>query len=206
MQTSDAQANLHRLGDGGHGDFFNGWQQEVLEHAIETCTDPSGVVEKCGAFTFNTVEEYSSCTIEPEVDEDVWGPMAKLPGCNNLRGPDGSVVDSSCSDDTMVSPKPEISKASSTESSKATQTAAGATPASYPSNDEENADHGNDEESADPYVVTVTVTKYEYTHVKTTTTVKAPAAVKTETAPPVCETKYAKRHLHNHGKRHGHHH
>lgn len=31
----------------------NGWDNKVLQQAIDTCTDDSGVIEKCGIFKLN---------------------------------------------------------------------------------------------------------------------------------------------------------
>jgi len=151
--------------------------------------------------------------------------MSKLPGCNNLRAPDGTVVNDSCDEDTYdanskTPAKPTSSKAYSPKASTAKATpnvyptikdkeTAKATPSVYPTIKDKETAKNDDKEvkgNDDPYLVIVTVTEYKYEHVKTTITVKAPAAIKTVTASPVYATDYVKRHLLNHGKRHAHRH
>ncbi|BGP53646.1 hypothetical protein JCM8202_003584 [Rhodotorula sphaerocarpa] len=71
-------------GYGWHGDFFNGWDRPVLQKAIDTCTDPSGIIEKCDVFD---LYDYShQCHTTPAVDEDVLGTLASLPGNNPVTG------------------------------------------------------------------------------------------------------------------------
>lgn len=40
-------ANGDPIGYGLHGDFLNGWDVDVLQQAIRTCTNDSGRVEDC---------------------------------------------------------------------------------------------------------------------------------------------------------------
>lgn len=76
-------------GFGMHGDFFNGWDVDVLQKAVDTCTDDSGQVEKCGAVTMFTNEECNSCKLPVMVNEAVDGDLAALPGCNPVSyGPE----------------------------------------------------------------------------------------------------------------------
>jgi hypothetical protein len=70
-------------GYGLHGDFFNGWDVNVLQKAIDTCTDDSGQVEKCAAVTMFTSDECNSCKIASTVNEKISGKLPKLPGCND---------------------------------------------------------------------------------------------------------------------------
>ena len=63
---------------------MNGWQQDVLARAIKTCTDPSGIVQSCKEFTFYEQSEYQECVKPSLVDEEVMGPLKKLPGCNSI--------------------------------------------------------------------------------------------------------------------------
>lgn len=75
---------------------MNGWQQDVLTRAIKTCTDPSGIVERCQEFTFYSPSDYEKCVKPPSVDEDVWGPLEKLPGCNSIYDGPGYAPRNAC--------------------------------------------------------------------------------------------------------------
>ncbi|GAA5883643.1 hypothetical protein JCM3774_005991 [Rhodotorula dairenensis] len=71
-------------GYGWHGDFVNAWDRSVLQEAIDTCTDDSGIVEKCKVFDLNGYSD--TCTKTPDVDERVLGMLPSLPGCNPVVG------------------------------------------------------------------------------------------------------------------------
>ena len=76
-------------GFGFHGDFFNGWDVEVLQEAIDTCTDDSGRVEDCAAVTMFTDQECNDCKLPTSVSESTSGKLAALPGCNSVTyGPE----------------------------------------------------------------------------------------------------------------------
>lgn len=95
-------ANGDATGYGLHGDFLNGWDVNVLQNAINTCTDASGSVEKCAAVTQFTGSECQACTIPTTVQETVDGNLAKLPGCNDVTyGPDRAVA-SKCGDTATI--------------------------------------------------------------------------------------------------------
>jgi hypothetical protein len=80
-------------GFGMHGDFFNGWDVDVLQKAVDTCTDGSGAVEKCAAVTMFTDQECNSCKLASAVNEQVDGDLAALPGCNPVTpGPQRASV------------------------------------------------------------------------------------------------------------------
>ncbi|GAA5966294.1 hypothetical protein JCM3765_005246 [Sporobolomyces pararoseus] len=71
-------------GYGYHGDFFNGWDREVLQEAIDTCTDDSGVIEYCKIF--DLYDPSHTCRKTPDVNEVVLGTLPTLPGCNPVTG------------------------------------------------------------------------------------------------------------------------
>ena len=84
-------------GYGFHGDFFNGWDVDVLQNAIDICTDDSGQVEKCPAVTMFTNQECNDCKLPTSVNEQVSGKLATLPGCNPVTyGPQRATA-STCS-------------------------------------------------------------------------------------------------------------
>jgi hypothetical protein len=73
-------------GYGLHGDFFNGWDVDVLQKAIDTCTSDGGQVEDCGAVTMFTSQECNDCKLPVTVNEKTSGKIPKLPGCNPVDG------------------------------------------------------------------------------------------------------------------------
>ncbi|GAA5891595.1 hypothetical protein JCM5296_004269 [Sporobolomyces johnsonii] len=82
-------------GYGYHGDFFNGWDGNVLQEAINTCTSDSGVIEYCTVF--DLYDPSHECHKTPDVDEVVLGTFTSLPGCNPVTGFTGGYV-SPCTD------------------------------------------------------------------------------------------------------------
>ena len=68
-------------GYGNHGDFLNGWDTDVLQAAVDECTDMSGVIELCSHFTFRSSDQANACLPEflPAINEQVQGQMAQMP-------------------------------------------------------------------------------------------------------------------------------
>lgn len=55
-------------GYGYHGDFMEGWEDGVLEEAVKTCTNPSGMVEDCSVFELQSQIEQNLCSFDiPEI-------------------------------------------------------------------------------------------------------------------------------------------
>lgn len=84
-------------GFGFHGDFFNGWDVDVLQVAIDTCTDDSGRVEDCAAVTMFTDQECNDCKLPTSVNEPTSGKLAALPGCNPVTYGLERVTSGTCS-------------------------------------------------------------------------------------------------------------
>ncbi|PIL30122.1 hypothetical protein GSI_07699 [Ganoderma sinense ZZ0214-1] len=81
-------ANGDTTGYGHHGDFTNGWDVDLLQEAIDTCTQAQGDVLDCPPLAA-AIDQASAdaCVLETEVvDEDTGfsAPIAVLPGCNPL--------------------------------------------------------------------------------------------------------------------------
>jgi hypothetical protein len=75
-------SNGDTLGYSYHGDFYMGWDRDLLQTAIDTCTNDSGRVEDCPAFEFYDGDETGSCRVPLMVsDPVVRGSTGKLPGC-----------------------------------------------------------------------------------------------------------------------------
>lgn len=59
-----ALANGDPTGFGYHGDFMFGWQDGVLQDAVDTCTSPTGEVGDCEIFKLQTEAEQRQCTFD----------------------------------------------------------------------------------------------------------------------------------------------
>lgn len=80
-------ANGDTTGYGYHGDFIMGWEETFLQNAVNTCTNPSGLISDCPLFTIQDAATYDQCKfpIPPALkSENVIGPaLAALPGNAN---------------------------------------------------------------------------------------------------------------------------
>lgn len=92
-------ANGDSTGYGFHGDFLNGWDVPVLQKAIDTCTDDSGLVERCQAVTMFTPAQCNACKVAYSVTENTGGVLKKLPGCNPITSGPSPAPKTSCPDD-----------------------------------------------------------------------------------------------------------
>lgn len=95
-------SNGDPTGYGFHGDFVNGWDVPTLQRAIDNCTADSGTLEDCPVIANDlyTNDEASSCILAPKINEQIYGVMDKLPGCNPVRY--NSSAPSGTCDDTAV--------------------------------------------------------------------------------------------------------
>lgn len=76
-------SNGDATGWGYHGDYIAAWDEGVLDSAVNTCTNMSGLQEDCPIFDIQSDENATSCVLTlPEIlqDDDVHGPMTCLPG------------------------------------------------------------------------------------------------------------------------------
>lgn len=88
---------------GFHGDFVNGWEQDVLQTAVDNCNDPLGEIKNCPHFTYYEDNVQSDCMIPPRVDEQTTGWMDQLPGCNPITyGPAKAQPVSNCGATTEI--------------------------------------------------------------------------------------------------------
>lgn len=100
MWYGDGQPFVFAMGDatgyGFHGDFINGWNVPVLQEAVDTCTDDSGLITDCDVFDFFTNEESQACIIPPSIEETITGVLDALPGCNPVTKGPGEATPVSC--------------------------------------------------------------------------------------------------------------
>lgn len=85
-------------GYGFHGDFFNGWQADILKLAVENCfndIDSFGTIVECPILEANRALEFGrNCPQQPQqVDEPARGMLDKLPGCIKITpGPQAATA------------------------------------------------------------------------------------------------------------------
>ncbi|KAN0087269.1 protein of unknown function (DUF1996) domain containing protein [Elaphomyces granulatus] len=97
-----AFANGDPTGYGLHGDFINGWDVNVLQTAVDDCLNLSGNIADCKTpdgnqvFDLFTDQECSNCRLPSPVNEQVYGVLPKLPGCNPLTSGPERAVPASC--------------------------------------------------------------------------------------------------------------
>ncbi|KAB5563100.1 hypothetical protein GE09DRAFT_1056820 [Coniochaeta sp. 2T2.1] len=95
-------SNGDEQGFGYHADFVMGWDEKFLQAAVDTCTNPSGLIQDCPLFTIQTEEEQNKCKLKnlPEqiANELVTGVVGNsLPGNVPIQGPGAG---------TQVNPSP----------------------------------------------------------------------------------------------------
>lgn len=123
LSTGDA------TGFSSHADFMAGWDEELLQHIIDTCDAGTLGMDTCPGLFYGLNED--DCTIESEVDEKVDGILDSLPGecpilgwAYGLDGLEDLIPDDGSSDPAPTSkpsdqPAPTSSAAPSPEKSAA---------------------------------------------------------------------------------------
>lgn len=76
-------SNGDPTGYSSHADFMAGWNEDLLQHIIDTCDAGTSGMDKCPGL--NGLNK-GDCTIDSPVDEKVTGVLDKLPGFNDLSG------------------------------------------------------------------------------------------------------------------------
>ncbi|KAF7562325.1 hypothetical protein G7046_g1816 [Stylonectria norvegica] len=101
-------------GYGYHADFIMGWDEKFLQSAVETCTNPSGMIEDCPLFDVVDQATATSCLMSlPQAlaKEDVLGPINQLPGGVEVTYGDGSTGGGSGSASSSVGVVPTLTYA-----------------------------------------------------------------------------------------------
>lgn len=73
-------------GFSAHADFISGWDEEELQHIIDTCDAGHDGIHACPGLKYGVNDGSSSCNIQCPIDEIVDGTLEKLPGNNPLAG------------------------------------------------------------------------------------------------------------------------
>lgn len=124
-----------------HGDFYNGWDQDILQQAVDQCTNDSGVLEDCGVFTGQnliiTDDAANSCSAIDPVGVPVDGVLDFLPNCVAIQdGPQEAkpgVLTPGCtpvSSTNTTAPKSSAPTASSSQANSVTSGIVASTAAS----------------------------------------------------------------------------
>ncbi|PON27983.1 WSC domain-containing protein [Trichoderma gamsii] len=71
-------------GYSGHADFMAAWDEDVLQHIIDTCNAGDSGMDQCPGLPYGL--NSGSCTIPPLVNEQITGNLTALPGNNPLSG------------------------------------------------------------------------------------------------------------------------
>jgi hypothetical protein len=79
-------ANGDTTGFSAHGDFISGWDEDELQHIIDTCDAGHAGIHSCPGLKLGVNDDSGSCTIKCPVDEVIDGKLEKLPGNNPLAG------------------------------------------------------------------------------------------------------------------------
>ncbi|KAK4106431.1 WSC-domain-containing protein [Parathielavia hyrcaniae] len=79
-------SNGDTTGFSAHGDFIAGWDEEELQHIIDTCDAGHAGIHSCPGLKNGVNDDSDSCNIECPVDEVIDGKLEKLPGNNPLAG------------------------------------------------------------------------------------------------------------------------
>ncbi|KAK0477151.1 hypothetical protein EDD18DRAFT_1211617 [Armillaria luteobubalina] len=81
-------SNGDPTGYGYHADFFNGWESDVLQRAINECNcNPYGDPSCCVAAGVFTIDQNARCYISNTIDEITTGNLSTLPGANPVQAP-----------------------------------------------------------------------------------------------------------------------
>ena len=79
-------ANGDTTGFSAHGDFISGWDEDELQHIIDTCDVGHAGLDQCPGIKLGVNDGSGSCNIKCPVDEVIDGKLTKLPGNNPLAG------------------------------------------------------------------------------------------------------------------------
>ncbi|KAJ9651574.1 hypothetical protein H2198_009160 [Neophaeococcomyces mojaviensis] len=107
MWYGNSQPFVWAMGDptgyGFHGDFVMGWDKNLLQQAVDECTNDSGRVEDCPVFQLYPDSTAEGCKIASKIDEDIQGPFSQLPGCNPVQqGPDEAKIITNCESNATI--------------------------------------------------------------------------------------------------------
>jgi hypothetical protein len=77
-------SNGDATGYSSHADFMAGWDEELLQHIIDTCNTGTSGMDNCPGLFYGVNDE--DCTIASGIDEKIGGKLNALPGSNPVTG------------------------------------------------------------------------------------------------------------------------
>jgi hypothetical protein len=84
-------------GFGLHGDVWMGWDVDLLQRAVETCTSDGGMVEDCAHFEMTSDALAGKCVVVSQAEDRVLGVLGALPGCHIVQlGPEEALSGLGC--------------------------------------------------------------------------------------------------------------
>ncbi|KAI0774625.1 hypothetical protein BD413DRAFT_611651 [Trametes elegans] len=97
-------------GYGYHADYMMGWPEDVLQQAMDQCTDYGGQVSSCPVLHTRSEQDMNDCAVPPRVDETFDGYLKDLPGCNPVQnGPGRATPASGCGAPTTTLKPDQVS-------------------------------------------------------------------------------------------------
>ncbi|CCG82299.1 WSC domain protein [Taphrina deformans PYCC 5710] len=88
-------SNGDPTGYSSHADFVNGWDNDLLQRAVDTCLNDSGVFTDCPLFNVIPEQTAAQCKKTPQTNEVLTGTLSALPGNNPVQyGPANAVMNS----------------------------------------------------------------------------------------------------------------
>lgn len=105
-----ALANGDPTGFGYHGDFMFGWDDGVLQEAVDTCTNETGEVGDCEIFTLLSDEQQQQCLLDmpPQLLDDSTFFADGLPGSVPIEWGPGYALPSDLSTPSQLLPSISI--------------------------------------------------------------------------------------------------
>lgn len=71
-------------GCAAHGDFLAAWDEDILQHIIDTCNAGDLGMDQCSGITVR--DKSTSCNVASPIDEEITGNLTALPGNNPVEG------------------------------------------------------------------------------------------------------------------------
>ena len=86
-----------------------GWDEEFLQDAVNTCTNPDGEIESCPLFDLQDPSVYGNCNFTMPaalVNENVVDPIGTLPGNPPIVSGPGYAMGATAGESTTAAPNP----------------------------------------------------------------------------------------------------
>lgn len=114
-------------GCAAHGDFLAAWDEDILQHIIDTCNAGDLGMDQCAGITVR--DKSTSCNVASPIDEEIAGNLTALPGNNPVEGwgTTYGMAAGETSYESAAEPSPEPASSTSTTTSSSEYEAAAPT-------------------------------------------------------------------------------